>query len=121
LSIKIKKTKSKQIAFKLVANLDKTNSKFFFAKFYNFAIKSLRNFELSTRSSNNNVISFHFTFVRASLTYIFLENEERENAYKRQERICDEDKKDRTSQIFCNVIFLEERECFEQLQRLVYE
>jgi len=121
LSIKIKKTKSKQIAFKLLTNLDKTNSKFFFAKFYDLAIKSLRNFELLTKSLNNNVISFYFTFVRASLTYIFLKNEERENAYKRRERICDEDKKDRTSQISCNVIFLKKRKCFEQFQRLVYE
>jgi len=67
------------------------------------------------------VINFHFTFVRTSLIYIFLKNEEREDAYKRQERIYDENEKDRTSQIFCNVTFSKERKYFEQLQRFVYK
>ncbi len=97
MSIKIKKTKSKQVAFEFIANLNKTNSKNSFAKFYDFAIKSLRNFKLSTKLSNNNVINFHFTFVRTSLIYIFLKNEKRENAYKRQERVYNKNKKDYTS------------------------
>ncbi len=95
--IKIKKIKLRQIVFELVANLDKTSLRNSFAKFYNFGIKFLRNFKLSTRLLNNNVISCHFTFVRALLTYIFLKNKERKNAYKRQKRIYNEDKKDRTS------------------------
>jgi len=96
-SIKIKKTKSKQIVFRLVANLDKTSSKNSFAKFYDLAIEFLRNFKLLTKSLNDNVISFHFIFVRASFTYIFLKNEERENAYKQQERVYDENEEDRAS------------------------
>jgi len=67
------------------------------------------------------VISFHFTFVRASLTYIFLKDEEREDAYERQGQVCDEDKEDRAKQISCSLASLRGRECFEQLQRLVYE
>ena len=78
----MKKTKSKQIVFEFIANLNKTSSKNSFAKFYNFAIKFLRNSKLSTRSLNDNVINFSFIFVRASLTYISIKNEERENAYK---------------------------------------
>jgi hypothetical protein len=78
----MKKTKLKQVVFELVANLDKTNLKNSFAKFYNFAIKFLRNFKLSTKLSNNNVINFYFIFVRISLIYIFLKNKEREDAYK---------------------------------------
>jgi len=67
------------------------------------------------------VINFHFTFVRASLIYIFLENKEREDAYKRQEQVYDKNEKDRAKQISCNLAFSRERECFKQLQRLVYE
>lgn len=120
-SMKMKKTKLRQVAFEFIANLDKTSLRDSFAKFYDFATKSLRDFELSTRLSNDNVISFHFTFVRASLTHIFLEDEEREDAYERRGRVCDEDEEDRASQIFCNVASSRERECFEQLRRLVYE
>ena len=119
--MKMKKTKSRQIAFELVANLDKTSLRDSFAKFYDLATKSLRDFELSTRSSNDNVISFHFTFVRASLTYIFLKDEEREDAYGRRGQVCGEDEEDRAKQISCNLASLRERECFEQLRRLVYE
>jgi len=60
------------------------------------------------------VINFYFTFVRVSLTYIFLKNKEGEDAYKRQEQVYDENEKDRTSQILCNMIFSRERKCFEQ-------
>ncbi len=121
LSIKMKKTKLKQIVFEFIVDLNKTSSKDFFARFYNFAIKFFRNSKLSTRSSNNNVINFHFIFVRTSLTYIFLKNKECEDAYKQRKQIYNENEKDRTSQIFCNVIFLKERKCFEQFRRLVYE
>ena len=117
----MKKTKSRQIVFELVANLNKTSSKNSFAKFYNFAIKFLRNSKLSTRSSSNNVINFHFTFVRASFTHIFLKNKECENAYKRQKRIHDKNEKNLISQISCNVTFLRERKCFEQFRKFVYE
>ena len=87
----MKKTKLRQIAFELIANLDRTSSRDFFARFYDFAIKSLRDSKLSTRSLDDNVINFHFTFVRASLTHIFLEDEEREDAYKRREQVYGED------------------------------
>jgi hypothetical protein len=52
---------------------------------------------------------------------IFLEDEGREDAYGRRERVCDEDKEDRAKQILYNLAFSRERECFEQLRRLVYE
>ena len=80
----MKKIKLRQVIFKFVANLNRTNLKKQIAKFYNFATKFLRNFKLLTKSLNNNVISFYFIFVCASLTYIFLKNKERENAYKRR-------------------------------------
>jgi len=121
LSIKIKKIKLKQVVFKFIANLNKISLKFFFAKFYNFAIKSLCNFELLTRLSNNNVINFYFTFVCASLTYIFLKNKEREDVYRRQKQVCNKNKKNCANRILCNVTFLRERKCFEQLRRLVYK
>ncbi len=117
----MKKTKSKQVVFKLVANLNKINLKNSFAKFYDFAIKFFRNSKLSTRLSSDNVINFHFIFVYVSFTYIFLKNEEREDAYKQQERIYDENEEDCTSQIFYNVTFLKELKCFEQFQRFIYE
>jgi len=58
LLIKIKKIKMKQIVFKFIVNLDKTSLKNFFAKFFDFATKSLINFKLSTRLLNKNIISF---------------------------------------------------------------
>jgi len=67
------------------------------------------------------VISFYFTFVRALITHIFLENEERENTYKRQGQIYGENEEDCAKQILCSLIFLRERKCFEQLRRFVYE
>ena len=67
------------------------------------------------------MINFHFTFVRVSLTYIFLKDEKRENAYERQEQVCDKNEEDRAKQISCNLASLRERECFEQFRRLVYE
>ncbi len=79
---KTKKIKLKQVIFKFIVNLDLTNLKNSFAKFYNFATKSLRDSKLLTRSLNNNIISFFFTFVRALFAYTSIENKERENAYK---------------------------------------
>ncbi len=67
------------------------------------------------------MINFHFTFVRASLIYIFLKDEKRKDAYKRQEQIYDENEKDRTNQILCNVTFSKEHKCFEQFRKFVYE
>ncbi len=93
----MKKIKLRQVVFELVANLNRTSSRNSFAKFYDLAIKFLRNSKFSTKLSNDNVINFYITFVRASFTHIFLKNKERENAYKRQEQICDKNEKDRTS------------------------
>jgi len=121
LSIKIKKTKSKQVVFEFIVNLNKTSLKNSFARFYDLAIKFFRNSKLSTRLSSNNVINFHFIFVRASFIHIFLKNEKRKNTYKQQERICDENEKDCASQILYSVTFSKERKCFEQFQKFVYE
>jgi len=76
---------------------------------------------LLTRLSSNNIISFYFTFVCTLLTYIFLENKEREDAYRQQKQVCNKDKEDRASQISCNLTFSKERKYFEQFRRLVYE
>ena len=46
----MKKTKLRQIAFELVVNLDRTSSRDSFARFYDLAIKFLRNSKSSTRS-----------------------------------------------------------------------
>jgi len=82
LLIKTKKTKLKQIVFKFVINLNKTNFKDFFAKSYNFAIKSFSNFELLTKLLNKNIISFYFNFFYFLFVYIFLEDKKYKNIYK---------------------------------------
>ncbi len=72
LLIKTKKTELKQIVSKFVVDLNRTNSKKKFAKFYNFATKSFSNSKLSTKLLDKNIISFYFDFVCVSLVYIFL-------------------------------------------------
>jgi len=79
---KTKKTKLRQIVSKFVVDLNLTSLKDSFAKFYNFAIKSLYNFKLLTRSLNNNVINFSFIFVRALFAHTSIKNKERKNVYK---------------------------------------
>jgi len=79
---KTKKTKLRQIVSKFIIDLNWTNFKDSFAKFYDFATRSFHNFELLARSLNNNVINFFFTFVRTSFVYTFIKNKEREDAYK---------------------------------------
>jgi len=96
LSTKTKKTELKQIVFESVADLNKTNSKFFFAEFYNSATKFFRNSELSAELSDNNIISFYFISVRALLTYTSIENRKRENIYKQRKRVCDKNNRNRT-------------------------
>jgi len=97
LSIKIKKIKSRQIVFKSVADLDKTNSKKFFAKFYNSAAKSFCNSKLSTKLSDKNIINFYFIFARISLTNISIKNKKHENIYKWREQVCNKNKKNYTN------------------------
>jgi len=58
LLIKTKKTKLKQIAFKFVVNLNKTNLKDFFAKSYNFATRSLINSKLLKKLLNKTIKKF---------------------------------------------------------------
>ena len=72
LLIKTKKIELKQIISKFVVNLNRTNLKDFFTKFYNFAIKSLSNFKLSTKFLDRNIISYYFNFFCALFVYIFL-------------------------------------------------
>jgi len=82
LLIEIKKTKLRQVVFKLIANLNWTNLKDSFARFYNFKIKSLCNFESLTKLLNKNIIKFYFYFVCALFAYIFLKNKKNENIYR---------------------------------------
>ncbi len=69
--IKIKKIKLRQIVSRFVVNLNRTNLRDSFAKFYNFATKSFSNFKLLTRLLDKNIISFYFNFVCILFAYIF--------------------------------------------------
>jgi len=105
LSIKIKKIELKQIVFKSVADLNRTNSRNFFAEFYNFATKSFCNSELSTKLSDKNIISFYFIFACVLFTNIFIKNKRRRNIYKQQEQVCNRNNRNRAKQIFYSLIF----------------
>jgi len=77
LLIKIKKIKLKQIVFKFIINLNRTNSKDFFTKFYNFAIESLINFKLSKKLLNKNIINFILISFALCLLIFFLKKKNR--------------------------------------------
>jgi len=72
----------RSIVSKLIINSNRINLKSFIIRFYDFAIKLLRDSKSLTRLLNNNIINFLFVFARALLTYKFLKNKKRENAYK---------------------------------------
>ncbi len=80
--IKTKKIKLRQIVFKFIIDLNWTNLKDFFAKFYNSKIEFFCNFELLTKLLNKNIINFYFYFVCALFAYIFLKNKEYKDTYR---------------------------------------
>jgi len=82
LSTKTKKIELRQVVSRFVVDLNSTSSKDFFVEFYDFAIKSLCDFESLARLLDNNIISFYFIFVCALLTYTFIKNRKREDAYR---------------------------------------
>jgi len=82
LLIKIKKTELKQFNFESVANLNRTNSRNSFAKFYNSATKFLYNSELLTKLLDKNIINFYFIFACALFTNISIKNKKYKNIYK---------------------------------------